>query len=363
MEVNKVKILYTIPNFDTAGSGIPLLTIAKKLDKKLFIPEIACLHKKGELFKDVIESGIKVHIVDLYKNARPILNMFQECYHLSRIFKEINPHIIHSYHYAADYSEPIAAKMAGIKWIYTKKNMSWFGPSFRRWKLRSFLANGIITQNSDMMRDFFSRKRNISLIPIGIDVKKYKLNKIKSNKRYLLTIANLIEIKGIHILIQSFFKIHNNFPDWSLLIVGDDRSSYGKYCHNLVTALSLKHKIIFTGKVKNVTKYLNQAEIFVLPSINGEGGPISILEAMANEKNIIASNVAGIRDQLINFKDHMFECGNENSLILKLESFMKCTTLENNQQGKLFYNHVLKNYNISIELNRLQQYYTNLVNK
>ena len=49
--------------------------------------------------------------------------MIYKCYQLSNIFKKINPDIIHSYHYAADYTEPIAARMAGIKWIYTKKNM------------------------------------------------------------------------------------------------------------------------------------------------------------------------------------------------------------------------------------------------
>ena len=34
--LQKIKILYTIPNFDTAGSGIPLLKIANNLDKNYF---------------------------------------------------------------------------------------------------------------------------------------------------------------------------------------------------------------------------------------------------------------------------------------------------------------------------------------
>ena len=55
----KLKILFTIPNFDTAGSGIPLLKIAQNLDKNLFEPHIACLHDRGELFKDV-QKNMKV---------------------------------------------------------------------------------------------------------------------------------------------------------------------------------------------------------------------------------------------------------------------------------------------------------------
>ena len=151
----KGKILYTIPNFDTAGSGIPLLKIAQKLDREFFTPEIACLHGTGHLFQDVKESGIKVHFVDLYKNARPMYMMLWECFQLSKVFKRIKPDLIHSYHYAADYTEPLAAKMAGIKWIYTKKNMSWRGPSYRGWKLRSWFADGIICQNTEMVKTFF----------------------------------------------------------------------------------------------------------------------------------------------------------------------------------------------------------------
>ena len=76
----------------------------------------------------------------------------------------------------------LAAKMAGIKWIYTKKNMSWQGPSYRGWEFRSWLSDGIIAQNSDMMNDFFPGRKNVKLIPIGIDSPKYKLDKKNKSK-------------------------------------------------------------------------------------------------------------------------------------------------------------------------------------
>ena len=62
---NRIKILYTIPNFDTAGSGFALFQIAQKLDKKKFIVEIACTNNKGYLYREVVNSGIKVHILNL----------------------------------------------------------------------------------------------------------------------------------------------------------------------------------------------------------------------------------------------------------------------------------------------------------
>ena len=56
---NKIKILYTIPNFNTAGSGIPVFKIAQSLDSNIFEPHIACLHDKGDLFQDVKKVVLK----------------------------------------------------------------------------------------------------------------------------------------------------------------------------------------------------------------------------------------------------------------------------------------------------------------
>ena len=173
MKEKRIKILFTIPNFDTAGSGKALLNIVTRLDKKLFEPHIACLHDKGEFFKVVQESGIPIHI---FQFTTPMIGRIKgilHCWKISRLMKKINPHIIHSFHYAADYSEALAARMAGIPWIYTKKNMNWGGKSKNGWKLRSFLAAHILAQNTDMIRYFFPYLKNVSLVPRGVDTDEF----------------------------------------------------------------------------------------------------------------------------------------------------------------------------------------------
>ena len=189
--------------------------------------------------------------------------MLWECFQLSMVFKQINPDLIHSYHYAADYTEPLAAKMAGIKWIYTKKNMSWHGPSYRAWKLRSLLSDGIICQNKDMLIDFFQIRKKTKLIPIGVDIDAYKsqpqnenifykLN-IPKTSRNIITVANLVPVKGIEILISAFKKLYMNYPEWRLIVIGDDSSDYGiKLKKECLQNCKLKDKVIFTGKQKNI---------------------------------------------------------------------------------------------------------------
>jgi len=373
MKEKRIKILFTIPNFDTAGSGKALLNIAIRLDKTKFESQVACLHNRGDYFQEVKKSGIKIHLIDLYKNARPISKMLYECSNLSRIFKKISPDIIHSYHYAADYTEPLAARMAGVKWIYTKKNMSWEGPSYRGWKLRSWLADGIICQNSDMLKIFFPDWNKANLIPIGVDINKYKKKhvniKIKKQlgipdyARIIISVANLIPVKGIEILIKAFKQLSLENTSWRLMIVGDTSTKYGAKLKNEISIKSnLENKIIFTGKQRNIRELLDIAEIYVQPSLyKGEGAPIAILEAMANSKVIIGSDVPGIRDQLKFFPDHLFPAGDIDSLIKKLELFMRKSTSENYELGKSFYQYVLNNYDISNEKVKIQKYYKQIL--
>ncbi len=361
-----IKVLFTIPNFDTAGSGLPLIKLASSLNKKKFSPEIACLHKKGDLFQDKVLNQFKVHIIDLYKKERPILKMMLECYKLSKIFKKIKPDIIHSYNYSADYTEPLAARMAGVRWIYTKKNMSWRGPSYRGWKLRSWLAHSVICQNKEMIQKFYKNSNNTFLIPIGVDTNEFKKNIKNKNEsmdhRYIITVANLLKIKGIHTLIKAFYKVHENYKDWNLLLVGDYKTEYGIFCKNLVKKFKIESRVKFLGKQKRVKKYLEKSEIFVLAtSKKGEGAPVSLLEAMANSKNIIGSDVSGIRDQLSAFPNHLFEADNVDSLVEKLKIFLGKSRLENSDYGNAFQLFVKEKFSLRREVTLIEDLYKKIV--
>ena len=374
---DRIKILYTIPNFDTAGSGIALMKMIENLDKNRFVPKIACLHGHGDLFKEVIKMNIEVYFIDLYKNPRPLLRMFKECYNLARVFKKINPHIIHSYNYSSDYTEPLAARIAGIKWVYTKKNMSWEGPSYRSWKIRSTLANGIICQNKDMLKDFFYESKKARLISIGVNVKKYsphkinntiyKIKNLKAENRFIITVANLIPVKGIEVLINAFYNLKNLNNEWSLIIVGDKETDYGKKLEKLLILNDRnKEKVIFTGRKKNVRDFLDISEIYVQPTLDigrREGAPISIQEAMANGKVVIGSDIPGIRDQLEDFPNNLFVPGDVRSLMNRLSKFMINDVDKNKKIGASFIQHVKNKYSLSMEKNKIEKYYNYIIKK
>ena len=371
----KIKILYTIPNFDTAGSGKALLKVALGLNKELFEPHICCLHEKGAFFKEVENSGIPVHVFQYTVKMKPYIKGLISCFKISRKFREINPDIIHSFHYASDYSEPLAARLAGIKWVYTKKNMNWGGASKNGWLLRSKLATHILAQNTDMISTFFPKYKNVDLVPRGVDVKEFFPLDVKNNQgfkkygivendRLIICVANLVPIKGVDVLIKAFTKLSPNFKNWKLIIVGDYNNDYGKSLLKLVAKQVNKTNIIFSGKVFNVNDFLNRSELFVLPTLNKgrkEGSPVAILEAMACGLNVIGSKIPGIKDQLKGFEDHLFKAGDEDDLGIKLRQFMLLQSIENHDIGKNFRYHVKDNYSLNHEVKKTENVYLNLM--
>lgn len=370
----KIKILFTIPNFDTAGSGKALLKVALSLNKEIFVPEILCLHNRGAFFKVVVKSGIKVHVFQYTTQMKPYAKGLINTFKISRFLKKIQPDIIHSFHYAPDYSEPLASKMAAIPWIYTKKNMNWGGSSANGWKLRSFLANHILAQNKDMILEFFPDSKKVSLVTRGVDTSEFfpsepevnifKQYDLKETDRIVICVANLVPVKGIEILLKAFERFKNSHSDWKLFVVGDIENDYGQMLLKIGKSMISNKKLFFTGKVLNVKDYLNISELFVLPTLNKgrkEGSPVALLEAMACGKNVIASKIPGIKDQLDNYPNHMFEAGNIDDLTKKLKENMSKKTNENFSIGKEFQSHIEKGYKIEHEVHRTEKVYLKLI--
>ncbi|GGG53047.1 glycosyltransferase [Bizionia arctica] len=368
-----IKILFTIPNFETAGSGKALLHVVTRLDSKRFEAHIACVHTRGDFFKIVEASGIPIHILEYSRPMKPYLSAIKACYDVSRQLKKIAPDIIHSFHYAADYSEPLAAKMAGIKWVYTKKNMNWGGGSKNAWYLRSYLATAIAVQNTDMMETFFKNSKKTVLIPRGVDVEIFK-PVLKSESlaqkwglepkhRVVMCVANLVPVKGIEVLLKAFKGVGVPFADWKLMIVGDNNNSYGKELNALTIELGIEDTVLFCGKQDKVQDYLSLAEVVVLPTLDKgrkEGSPVSLLEAMASGKNVLGSNISGIKDQLEPYPEHLVTAGDVEAWRLALLTCFSNSRAVNSQIGKGFREYVIQNYHIDKEVNSCQELYFKL---
>ena len=84
----RIRILYTIPNFNTAGSGKSVYDLVEKLDRTIFEPEICIFHSEGVFFKEVEKLDVKIHVFPFTANYRPHISFLSRVLKIRKFFKE-----------------------------------------------------------------------------------------------------------------------------------------------------------------------------------------------------------------------------------------------------------------------------------
>ncbi|MDO8581576.1 MAG: glycosyltransferase family 4 protein [bacterium] len=193
------------------------------------------------------------------------------------------------------------------------------------------LADRIIVTSFDyaehsLLKQYESRVKNKMVeIPLGVDTERFtprekdaellRQHKIDPASFTLLFVGGLDRahaFKGVEVLIRSF-KLFSEFQHvddrraHTLVIVGDGalRPSYAA----LALELGIQDKIVFTGRVApdDLPRYYATADCVVLPSINqSEAFGMTILEAMACGRPVIASLLPGVRKLVLDRRTGLF---------------------------------------------------------
>lgn len=259
-----------------------------------------------------------------------------------------NPDLVHIHAIGPSLVIPFA-RLLGMKVICTHH-----GPDYDRqkWgKLAKFMlktgeycaakySNHIIVI-SNVINDILKNKYNkhdAHLIFNGVSPveKTIKTNYIDSlglqADKYIVAVGRFVKEKGFDLLIRAFSLINNN--GYKLVIVGDadHEDSYSRHLKELAQS----ENVVLTGFIKGekMNQIMANAALFVLPSFH-EGLPISLLEAMNYNLDVVVSNIAANKLPELNDGD-FFEVGNIESLSAILVRKIK------NHSGFRVYD--LKNY-------------------
>lgn len=158
------------------------------------------------------------------------------------------------------------------------------------------------TTKKSLVHDYGIPPEKIIVIPVGINLDEFKpLDDIKKIPSSILYVGRLDKRKGVQYLIRALRYVVKGFPMAKLYIIGNGnlRDSLEKLARNE----KVDDHVTFLGKVpmKDLVKWYNKAEVFVLPSLF-EGFGIVVLEAMACGTPVIGTKVAGIVDIIENKK-------------------------------------------------------------
>lgn len=162
-------------------------------------------------------------------------------------------------------------------------------------------------------------KNKITTIHNGVNDLIAQKKELNHNEFTMVMPARFQKQKDHKTLILSLIPL-NKYP-WKLYFLGDDTDTLPEI-KTLVSENNLSEKVEFVGFTKEVVSYINKSDIFLLIS-NWEGFPISILEAMSLKMPIIASNVGGVKEQVIDgYNGFLIERNNSDQLKEVLSNIM-----------------------------------------
>lgn len=300
--MRKFNILQLMTDSKIGGAEKVVLLLAKGLNKERFNVSVCSLAEKGQIFEEMDKEGIKSYSLGI-KNRWHFLKLFK----LMRIIKRENIQILHSHLFHANLLGRLVGKFMRVPVIISTEHIMGMEGKLRMSlnKITSILVDKFIAV-SVKVGDFLKREVGIEpskvlIVQNGVEYDKFVFSDLdKAGGRNLFgftaedkiigTVARIHKQKGHSYLLHAAKEVIKEVPGVKFLIVGEGplRSKMEK----LSADLNIKEKVVFAGFYKNIPLIMSILDLFVLPSL-WEGLPITVLEAMAMRKAVIATDVSG----------------------------------------------------------------------
>jgi glycosyltransferase involved in cell wall biosynthesis len=151
----------------------------------------------------------------------------------------------------------------------------------------------------ELTEDGFLRPNHVTAVPTGIDTDRFRPGDGQGPRQRIGLpesafifgiVATLRSWKGHDALLEAFANIAPK--DALLLIVGDGTRE--NFLMEQANSLGIQDRVRMAGRQDDVLPFLRAMDAFVLPSYKNEGVPQALLQAMACELSVIASQVGGI---------------------------------------------------------------------
>jgi glycosyltransferase involved in cell wall biosynthesis len=300
--MNRVKVLQLISSGGYYGAENMLLNLCASQQKagcentlmlfyNVHVPNV-------EFYERARRRGLSVRMVHCQGRADwRAVRQIEDC------IQEDGIELLHTHGYKADLYGYVAARRSGKPIVATCHN--WVGGTaalgiynhLDRMALRRFQGLAAVSDSvAQRLLDSGVAAKKIRAIANGIDVEPFEralpspaLN--FGGNKVVGMVARLDLQKGFEYLLLAARELCGAFPELKVVIVGEgpDRQAI----ENMIQRFGLQSKVILAGQHSDMPGIYAAMDIFVLPSLN-EGLPMTILEAMAASRPVIATRVGAI---------------------------------------------------------------------
>ncbi len=312
-----IRVTLGITDLDVGGAEKCLSEVACRVDPARFRLSVVSLaprpRRDDRLLRKIAECGIPT----LFLDCRTPRDLPKALIHWSRWIRYQQPDVLQTFLFHANFLGRIAGRLAGVPAVVSAVRVAerrakwhlWLDALTSGWVDRYVCVSNSVAKFS-VNRGLLSSNK-IVVIPNGIDVDSDcrggriarppvdahdgRPENLPETGRRVTFVGRLVPQKGVDVLLESAATWLPLFPDTMLHIVGDGPQK--PQLADLATRLGIHRRVVWQGYRPDVAAILQTADLFVLPS-RWEGMPNALLEAMAAECPVVASDVEGVAEIL-----------------------------------------------------------------
>ena len=345
-----MRVLHVIARLNVGGTARYITRLAEELPKHKIEIFIATGFVQRSEQEDPSAKKLKViRVPSLGRQINPIKDHFA-FKQLLEVIREVKPDILHTHTFKAGYIGRIKTKeinrAAGkqVKFVHTFHGHLFDDPEFsglksliitsfeRRFAMRT---DAIVTVGAQVAKELLEREigqpEQFTNIPPGVEPLKIP----KAKPRTKITIGWIARVTGVKNPLRAL-EIAKLFPDAQFIIAG------GGDMLELVKAQAPRNTKVLGWT--DASKLFAASDIILSTSEN-EGMPIALIEAQLASKPVVATNVGGVSEVVLNNKTGFVTRKNTEDLAKALEKLINSKTLRTTQ-GKAAKLHATKAFSV-----------------
>lgn len=385
MKPKKIRIVNIITRMELGGPPILVLDILQHLDKERFESTIATgitIDRKYDMIGFARDKNIRVFAMpSLVRDIHPLKDI-KTLIKLVIFLKKEKFDIVHCHTSKGGFIGRLAAKLAGAKIIIYSPHGDIFEGYFCKLATDFFIllekfaarfTDKIINLTKIEIERFLEHgigtRHQLKQIYNGINIKYYEramTSNLKKRDEFGLgkddfvcaTVGRLVPVKGHTYLVKAIQKVVKVIPEAKFLFVGDGELK--PKLSEEIKSYDLQRNVFLLGARSDIATILSCINVFLLPSLN-EGFGMVLIEAMAARKPVIATNVGGVPEVVINGTTGILVPPEDpeafSSAIIKLYNNPEMSL----EMGLAGYKRAKKLFNIETTVHELEELYEALI--
>jgi len=322
----KLRVIRVIARLNIGGPAIHAILLTAGLDPARFESTLVTgveAAYEGNMLDLAAQKGVQPLVIPELGREINSLRDWVTLIKLYRLFRDRLPHTVHTHTSKAGRVGRLAARLAGVPVVVHTFHghvfHNYFGPLQTKVfigieRFLASLSDRIVTVSEGQRRELADYRvaslDKIVVVPLGFELDAlFNCESLRGQLRQELGIAEGVALVGIMARLTAI-KNHRLFLDAAKLIVeagqeamflviGDGELRAGLEAY--VAELGLEKRVIFTGWRRDLPRIYADLDVVALSSLN-EGTPVSLIEAMAAARPVVATRVGGVPDIVLDKK-------------------------------------------------------------